>query len=180
MRYPTRSVERIVLPALEPVSLVQAKSFLRIDSSAEDSLIGDMIKTARIVAEQETGQSFVTQSWRINYNHHLPASVPLPHGPVQGIVSVTAFDADGNAAVMDTDRYRIDAGGAALVFEEMPSGERVQIDYLAGYGDAAADVPTDIAQGLLLHVAHLYEHRDSIMPPTYSMLIYAKRREIRV
>ena len=180
MRYPTRRVERIVHPAVEPVSTSQAKSFLRIDSSTEDSLIDDMIKTARIVAEQETGQSFVTQNWRISYNDSTPDCVPLPHGPVQSITSVKSIAEDGGVTTIAATAYHIDAGGATLVMESAPNGFRIEIDYVAGYGSSAASVPIDIVQAILLHVAHLYEHRDSIMPPTFSMLVYARQREVRL
>lgn len=180
MRYPIRRVERITVPASEPVTLSQAKSFLRVDGSTEDSVITDLIKTARIVGEQETGKSFITQSWRISYTNDTPSYVPLPHGPVQAITSVTAFDEDGGDTVLGAGQYHIDASGATLVLETHPEGVRVEIDYTAGYGDTADDVPGDLVQAILLHIAHLYEQRDSILPPTFSMMIYAQHREIRL
>ncbi len=180
MPYPTRRVERISSPAVEPVSLSQAKTFLRIDGSDEDALIADLIKTARIVAEQECAKSFITQSWRISYNHTAPARVALPNGPVQSVSSVSIVDDDGGASVIDAGSYHLDASGMTLVLELGLSGHRIEIEYVAGYGDAAGDVPGDLIQAMLLHVAHLYEQRDSILPPTFSMLIYAQQREVRL
>jgi uncharacterized phiE125 gp8 family phage protein len=180
MRYPVRRVERIVSPAIEPITLAQAKTFLRIDGTSEDTLISDLIKTARIVAEQECGKSFITQSWRISYSDTAPSRVALPYGPVLNITSVTVIDEDGDEALIDSGNYHIDASGVTLMLELGLNGHRIEIEYQTGYGNAAIDVPADLVQAMLLHIAHLYEQRDSIMPPTFSMLIYAQQREIRL
>jgi uncharacterized phiE125 gp8 family phage protein len=36
----------------------------------------------------------------------------------------------------------------------------IEIAFTAGYGDAAADVPAPLRQGLLLQLAHLFENRE--------------------
>jgi uncharacterized phiE125 gp8 family phage protein len=49
----------------------------------------------------------------------------------------------------------------------------IEIDFTAGYGDAAADVPAPMRQALLLLVAHWYEHRCPIEVGAPDMVIPA-------
>lgn len=175
-----RLVQRTAQPNLEPVTVTEAKNFLRIDGTVEDALIGDMIKAARIGAEQQTGLSFITQSWTLAYDDCPPPYVSLPHGPVQSIVEVRSIDEAEQSTTIAASSYHLSADKEQLNFESIPSGHRVEIEYVTGFGSAAADVPADIKHALLIHVAWLYEHRDSIEPPAASALIYNAYRTIRL
>ena len=64
----------LITPAAEePVTLAEAKAFLRLDGSDEDALLGDLIATARDYLEMVSGLSLVTQGWRL-YRDDWPAS----------------------------------------------------------------------------------------------------------
>ncbi len=54
-------------PAAEPVTLTEAKSWLRVDSddNTQDELIGELITAARNYCEKETGRAFCTQTWNL-------------------------------------------------------------------------------------------------------------------
>lgn len=52
-------------PASEPVSLNEAKLWLRVDNSDEDSLIAELIATARESAEIYTRRSFISQTLQL-------------------------------------------------------------------------------------------------------------------
>jgi uncharacterized phiE125 gp8 family phage protein len=52
-------------PAIEPLTLAEAKSFLRVEHSADDDLIGALIKAARSEVESATRRALITQGWRI-------------------------------------------------------------------------------------------------------------------
>ena len=99
-----------------------------------------------------------------------PRIIELARPPVQSIAAVTVYDEDDQAMVVDTDVYRLANGSndrARLVLRQgqsWPTGVRatdaVEIDYLAGYGDAGTDVPEPIRQGLLALIAFWFEHRE--------------------
>lgn len=180
MGYANRLVQRTTQPSLEPVTVAEAKTFLRIDGTVEDALIGDMIKAARIGAEQQTGLSLITQSWTLAYDDCPPPYVSLPHGPVQSITAVRAIDESEQITTVAASSYHLSADKEQLNFESIPSAYRVEIEYVAGFGNGASDVPADIKHALLIHVAWLYEHRDSIEPPAASALIYNAYRTIRL
>ncbi|MEQ1790660.1 MAG: head-tail connector protein, partial [Rickettsiales bacterium] len=62
-----RLLERISAPATEPITLAEAKLYLRVDSSSEDNLITDLIVAARMSAEAWLKNSLISQSWKLVY-----------------------------------------------------------------------------------------------------------------
>lgn len=55
----------IEAPAIEPISLNDAKNYLRVDHAADDALITSMISAARIQVESRTRRALMTQTWRV-------------------------------------------------------------------------------------------------------------------
>jgi len=58
-------LKQTVAPALEPVSLTEAKLHLRIDTTAEDVLISSLIKAARQYCENYQRRAYITQTWEL-------------------------------------------------------------------------------------------------------------------
>ena len=87
-------------PAAEPVSLAEAKTWLRVDTDADDVLIGALVSAARARAEWHTGRAFVTQAWTL-WLDAMPLCVEIPLPPLQAVASLTQYDRDGNAAVLE-------------------------------------------------------------------------------
>ena len=58
------SLTLLAAPAVEPVSLDQAKAALRIGHAADDDRILHLIRAARQRLEAETGRAFIAQTWR--------------------------------------------------------------------------------------------------------------------
>ena len=52
-------------PEEEPLSLADAKLFLRVEHDAEDALITNLVRAARRHVETQTGRRLVTQIWRL-------------------------------------------------------------------------------------------------------------------
>lgn len=158
-------------PVSEPVTVEEAKAYLRIDGSSEDTLISSLILTSRLHIEAALGLALMTQEWSLVLDGW-PASgvVRLPLRPIQAVSEVRVLDADGSPSVVDTQSYVVDTAGTPprLIATEAgwPKPGRaangIEIDFKAGYGTSSADVPEPIRKALLLLVAHWYEHRDPI------------------
>lgn len=180
--FPDRLLTQAAAPAIEPVTLAETKLFLRVDSADEDALITSLIAAARMAAEEYTRRSFITQSWKLAMGGGTPSAVRLPRGPVQSVASVTAYDQAGGATVISSGVYRLDASKELLVFDSLIAAWQVEVVYVAGYGAAAATVPQPLRQGMLGHIAQLYDRRgDAQWPlPMDVTALYAPFREVGV
>lgn len=157
-------------PAGEPVTLAQAKAHLRVDDNAEDGLIATLIAAARLHIEGVTGRAMLAQSWRLVLDHW-PADrlVRLPVTPLISLASVTTYNGEGTPSAVALAAVRTDAEGQGtmLVLPPLTAALRerhgIEIDYVAGFGASAGDVPADLVQSLLMLVAHWFDNRDAVI-----------------
>ena len=156
-------------PAEEPVSLVDAKAFLRVDDNAEDALIGTLATAARLHVESVTGRAMIFQSWRVVLDAWpVERTIALPVGPVQTLIAVTAFDEDDEAHELALEQFSVQAGRLMLPREVTGSPALrprlgLEIDYVAGHGEDASAVPADLRHACLVLVGYWFEHRDAVI-----------------
>lgn len=160
-------------PASEPVSLVEAKAFLRVDDDAEDGLISTLITAARLHVEGITGRALVAQSWRVVLDAWpRDRIVTLPVGPLSSLTAIRAYDANGDAVTVPLAQFQPETGtGAARLplpasVAGMPllrERQGIEVDYVAGFGVDATSVPADLRQALLVLVAYWFENRDAVI-----------------
>jgi len=173
------TIERITPPATEPVTLSEVKNYLRVEHDQDDGMIGLMIIGAREAAEAYLGTSFITQRWKMTLEHALPDIVPLRFGLVQAVISIEVFDEVGDATALSVDAYRLSIDRRAVHILSPRSGFRFEITYDAGYGSTAGLMPGLIRQGILQHVAAMYEQREIGAPiPTLALQAYHPYKEI--
>src|SRR5690606_14937668 len=174
---------RVAPPAEEPVTVVDAKLHLRVDAPDDDALITRLIATARQHVETFQGRSLVTQTWRLSLDRFPRGRVIyLPRPPLQSVQGITYVAPDGSQQALDASLYDVDAasepgrvvlkaGQAWPEVADVPGA--VQVEYTAGYGDAAA-VPEAVKQAILLLVGHWYEHREqAVVGSSVSQLPFA-------
>jgi len=160
-------------PPVEPLTLAEAKAWLRVDGSDEDGLISALIGAARLVIEAEARRLLIDQTWRLVLDVW-PASgcIPLTIVPVRQILAARVLDAVGvatpvslTALVLDLSEEpaRIRMEGSVPVPGATLAG--IEIDVLAGHCPAAADVPPPLAQAMRLALAFWFENRgDASLP----------------
>jgi uncharacterized phiE125 gp8 family phage protein len=159
-------------PAVEPITLSEAKAHLRVDTSGEDSLIQSLIMASRLHIEAALDLALITQTWRHQRDIWPPSRVLiLPQRPIQRITAVTLHDDEETSRTLDVDSFVLDgyANPARLVWRghgAVPAAgmiaNGIEIDFVAGHGDAPSDVPQPIRQAILLLIAHWYEHREPV------------------
>lgn len=88
----------------EIVTVTDAKDYIRIDTSDDDTLLGNMIEQARIWCENYIGQDIVAKT-RQYYLEYADDRFEIPFAPVSAISSVTI---EGNSAEYDTYGLRSD------------------------------------------------------------------------
>lgn len=170
-------LERVTAPASEPVSLAEAKLYLRMDSTSEDSLISDLIVAARMSAEIYLKSSLISQSWKLVYNDYLDAEVSLLMPPVVGVSSVAVVNRDGTSETIAPANYYLNAAKNILLFDNYVSGFSIEITYNTGYGNAA-QVPQPIKYGILAHIAAMYDERGNSAMPGQSVALYSPFRVV--
>jgi uncharacterized phiE125 gp8 family phage protein len=141
-------------PASEPVSLAEAKLFLRVDHDAEDGLIATLVAMARERVEALSGRALVTRRIRETLAVVSAGSVRLACAPVTAVLALT--DA-GTEAALAPDTYTLDSRQGELVFRSAAPASLI-VEYEAGYG-APASVPATLRAAVLAGVAALYEDR---------------------
>lgn len=183
------AIEIVTPPGEEPVTFQEAKDHLRVDVTAEDDLITRLITDAREWAERYTRRAIVDQAWRLwvdrfpdgavdeygkpilGYRPLGDVAIWLPGGKVKSIDSVKYTDTSGVLQTLAGTEYSLDSKDPQKHSRLLPAYGKswpiaraepnaVQIQYTAGYGDAAA-VPAILKQAILLHVGWNYENREA-------------------
>ena len=158
-------------PAAEPITVDDAKAHLRVDDTAEDILITSLVLTSRLHIESALGMAMITQNWSLLLDQWpRDRAVVFPLRPVQSVSEVRVLGNDGTPTVVESDNYVVDVASkpSRLVATGVgwpPPGQKtngIEIDFVAGFGNNASDVPAPLRHALLLLVAHWYEHRDPV------------------
>lgn len=156
-------------PAVEPVTVADAKAHMRIDTAAEDVLIGSLLLTSRLHIETALSLALVTQSWKMTLDRWPKArGIALPLAPLRAVDGVRVKDASGNAVIVPEQSYLVDLASRPprIVWNNsVPpqpgiAAKGIEIDLTAGFGDSAASVPAPLKHAILMLTAHWYEHRD--------------------
>ena len=159
-------------PAVEPVTLAEAKAHLRIDHANEDALINSLIITSRHHIEAALGLALITQSWTLLTDRWPKLQrLNLPLRPVQSISSVKIWNHDGTSTTLPLSAFYLDGQGlparlawqgAAPLSDPERAVNGIEIAFTAGFGSGADSVPQPVRHALLLLVAHWYEHREPV------------------
>src|SRR5215212_7755573 len=153
-------------PAVEPVTLAEMRSFLRLDDTAEDELVAALIRTARECVEARSGRRLIAQTWQLALDRWPDNRVvELPLSPLISVESVSLFGAGGLPITLTVTQYRVDAASdpvRIIVDPEAPVPAQprgIEIELRFGYGAAADAVPAPLRHALRLLVAHWFENR---------------------
>lgn len=185
--HPHKALVLVLAPAQEPVTLVEMRLHLKIDSdiTADNALISALIEAARRSAEVFTQRVFITQTWDLFLDTFPGASnslflraprsdlIELPKAPLQSVTTITYVDNNGNTQTLveDTD-FTVDSNSEPgrilpIVGSFWPATQSVmnavKVRFIAGYGDAETDVPEDIKAAIKVMVGGWYNTREDLL-----------------
>lgn len=167
-------------PAIEPVSLEEAKLYSRVDLDDDDELIELFITASRKHVEQYCNIALITQTKAVFYDSRdLCLSTPdilLPFGPVQSIESFDSMDNTNTSTVFPSDNYYLSGGRIALGYgyywpSDVRSIDSYRIEAVVGFGDAPEDVPAPLKQAILRLVAHSYQNREAVYDSVNGVMV---------
>ena len=141
------------------------KSFSRISTSAEDTLIDKLIKAATVKAENYTRTVFLNTTFEAFYDE-FPYKMYIPKGVVSGITSVSYYDTSNSLQTVNLANLDIDLKSKPAIIkanedftfpETYDRQNAVIVEYVAGYGADNTSVPKDILTAVKLFVGALYD-----------------------
>lgn len=172
----------VVAPSVEPVSLIEAKTRLRIDGTEFDNDIPRQIKSARELAEHETGRAICTQTRELVLDA-FPEAFVLRGSPVQSVVSVKFIDINGDEQTLDPSDtlldkdsepgYLVPAYGKTWP-ESFPVPNAVRVQYVCGYA-SDAEIPGSIKDWILYKVGTTLAITQTILSGNVTSLSFADR-----
>jgi uncharacterized phiE125 gp8 family phage protein len=156
----------LTAPVVEPLTLAEAKAFLRVEHGDDDAPITALVAAARAHVEAQTRRALIDQTWRLVRDAWPDdGRIAVLPEPLREVTAARVYDAAGVAHTVSPSAFIVDTAGAALSF--MPgtltlpgrASAGIEIDIVAGYGAAASNVPEPLRQAIRLLVAHWYENR---------------------
>ena len=163
-------------PATEPVTLAEAKAWLRVEGTEEDALIGALITAARQHIEGFTRRALVTTGYTLKLDafpydaRNQSREIVLPRPPLASLTSIEYLDTNGALQTLNPTTYVVDTyAQPAKVFCRTETAwpatytvpNAITLVYTAGYGTPAA-IPAGLLIALRYIVAHWYELRTPV------------------
>lgn len=181
-----RSLRKIVQPAVEPVSLAQAKKHLRVEHEDEDDYILGLLTAARQYCELRTDRCFIDTRLEMKLDTfpadlELPLPLP-PFSPTAGrqdievkflnvqLQELTVTEAEP-VIVSSPGTFLVNRAATPVVLTPNVNGywpvtgpirSAVTIRWWAGYGDSGDKVPKGITHAILMLLGHWYLNREAV------------------
>ena len=140
-----RQIKTNSVTGSEIVTTQDVKDYVRIDTSADDTIIGRMIEQARIWCENYISRDIVAKT-RTYYVDSTNGVFDIPFAPVDSITSVTVQGEAAEYTVLGLDNETIELDGG--------SAEQVKVSYsTTGLSDGL------LKQAILQLVSTYYDNR---------------------
>ena len=163
---------KVITPASTyPVSLTEARSHLKVDTTADDTYITSIIKAATQLSEEYTNRFFIDTVIEQTCSDFEQLQT-LFKSKVSAVTHVKYYDSNNSLQTLDTAVYdeQLDYEPSQIQLADgksFPSitkrNDAVVAKYTVGYGSAASDVPEIIKQAILLTIANFYQNRNSVV-----------------
>jgi len=171
-----RSLVRQTQPAVEPVTLAEAKAHLRVDTADDDTYITGLVRAAREWVEQYLDRTLVHTQWVMRFDKFPPdgtLDIELPRPPMVAsgtatAVALTFTYENGDTATYSTASFRVDRASTPGAVKtnygqtwppHRQDDNAISVTWWAGYGASGSDVPAAIRHAILMLCSHWYETR---------------------
>ena len=158
--------------AVNPLfTTAEAKDFLKVDTTADDTLIDSLIKAATQSCQIFTNRYFLTTTVN-QYSDNWFEFYRLYKSPVEEIIHVKYYDTNDTLQTLASSNYILDnisqpARIGISVDGTLPNlADRinaVEVAYKVGYGELSSDVPEGIKQAVLITIGNWYENRQTVI-----------------
>lgn len=162
------ALKRISEPAVAIVAPADVKLYGRISTSAQDSMLTDMITAATAQVEEITNRALITQTWKCVFGAFTGRNVNLPKSPLQSVVSAQYVNVNGSLQTINPAIYQVSTivepgqirllPGCMWPAVGMMYAEPITFTHVSGYGDTADKVPQRIKQAIIALAVFWYDN----------------------
>ncbi|GAG43151.1 unnamed protein product, partial [marine sediment metagenome] len=156
------SLELVTAPGTIPITLAEAKLWLKVENTDDDALITSIITGVTSTTQLYLQRSLITQTRRVHMDCFPSDGIfRLPYPPVSAVSNVKYYNQSEVLTTVSTDDYETDIiREPARVLNKSTTSwptpqlrtNAVQVEYVAGYGAATTDIPEDIRRAMLLMI----------------------------
>ena len=172
------TLTRLSAPASLPIVLDDVKEFCRVEDTDNDTLLTAFMSSAVELAENETGQRFISQQWRLDLGG-FDSEIVLPYPKFASVDSIQYYDTANALQTLSSDYYDADGVGAVgcitLAYgytypSVYPRPDAVQITFTCG--DVIANVPQSAKDAMHTMCWFLFDGRgDQLDRPFLNYLL---------
>ena len=143
----------------EPITLAEAKNYLRVDYNEDDDLIEALITSARVRLEQYAGVAMTPRTLQVVA--YVDELIELPYCPIGTILDVEYLSGSDWVSLGESAYIAIGINTMKIVPVGFYSME-FRFTYTCGYNDVPASMKTAVYKLL----SDLYEYRESSVEST--------------
>ena len=187
----------------EILRLPEIKNFLRISHDFDDLWINELIRCAIEAAERFMRFRLIPVKVELRSEYVNNGLIKLPIGSVAEVISITA-KTNSNAGLDPASRQAPEIPGQArddqirnqdyqlispgkyevkdfcIKLHDFPKNKSIKVEYIAGFIDQST-IPSVVKQGIMLHVAEMYDSHGSKTPISDEVLaLYQSYRLMRI
>lgn len=157
-------------PSVEPVTTAEFKTYVKVDFTDDDTLIGEILKAARRQAEQYTQRAFLSQVITLFWDRY-QQEMSIPYPPNISIDKVELrFEDQTEVLTLNTDYFVLGLETKRIRIPTVSSRQSLEIEITAGYGTSATDVPLDIKLAIMKIAANYYDNRVDFMSDAANLI----------
>jgi len=184
------ALQVVTAPSYEPVSLAEARKWLRLedDDTASTAVLQLLIKAMREDAENLTQRAFIQRTLKLSIDNWPTDSqyglkIDLPFPPVASVTTFKYYDTDGVLQTLATDQYDLhtEQEPAFIVPAHQVTWptirlrpDAIQITFVAGYAPGSPPdeqgsqetLPAQVRLWMQTKLATLYENREQVIVGT--------------
>ena len=166
-----RSVTETTLSVVPLFTTAEAKSYLKVDTADDDTIIDNLVKAATQSCQIYTNCYFI-DTVLTQYADDWNGTKQLYKSPVSSITHIKYYDTDDSLQTWASSNYILDDSSkpariALALNASYPNTasriNAIEVKYTVGFGAASTDVPDGIKQAVLLTLANWYENRQSVI-----------------
>lgn len=176
---PLLKLNRTAAAVTTAVTDDEIKLFAKIDLADDDALVTALNESAEEYVKDTLQRSLVNETFELSLDEFPLSGCPIgiPRTPLVSVTSIKYTDTDGVGQTLAATEFKVDNKvEPAAIYEAhlktWPSTRdevnSVRVVFVAGFGNAADDVPNQFKTIIKQIFVHWYEHREPMKDKTWT------------